>query len=191
MKQRLAIFAALAAIAAIGYAQERQPRGTADTKISGKEVVIDYGRPALKGRTVSELIKNLPPDRVWRAGENQVTTLSTGVALKIGDKVVPAGKYSLYIHAPESGNWSLIVNKNLGIPLGELWSEAPPEMAKEPWPSLAGYDKIKAEEVTRIELEKVTGKPTDVFTIMLNATRLQLSWGDMSWETRVSSANPS
>lgn len=190
MMKRLAIFATLAAIAVVSYAQERQPRGTADTMISGKEVVIDYGRPALKGRTVDELTKNLPPDRVWRAGENQVTTLTTGVALKIGGKVVPAGKYSLYIHAPESGNWSLLVNKNLGVPLGELWAEAPPEMAKEPWPALAGYDdNIKGEEVTRIELKKVEGKPTDVFTIMLNATKLQLSWGDLSWEANVSSAS--
>ena len=134
--KRFAIMAALVTLAASSFAQEREPRGKAETTVNGKSVTIDYGRPALKGRSLDELMNNLPGDRIWRAGENQVTILETKAGLKIGGTSIPAGKYSLYVYAPAEGNWALCVNKNLGIPLGEIWGEAPPEMAKEPWPEL-------------------------------------------------------
>ena len=182
MTKRLAAFAVIAGLAAASFAQERQPRGTAEAMVGGKKVVIDYGRPALKGRELSALMKDLPEDRIWRAGENQVTTLDTATALKIGGKMVPAGKYSLYVHAAESGQWSLCVNKNLGVALGEIWAQAPPEMAKEPWPELRGYDKnIKGDEVARIPLTKKSGGTSDVFTIELSSDELSMAWGDQAW----------
>ena len=39
----------------------------------------------------------LPADRVWRAGVDQVTTLTTEADLMVGGKRVPAGKYTLYV----------------------------------------------------------------------------------------------
>jgi len=190
MTKHLAVFAALFGLAAASLAQDRQPRGTAETMVGGKKVVIDYGRPALKGRKLDELMKNLPEDRIWRAGENQVTTLDTAGALNIGGKMVPAGKYSLYVHAAENGSWSLCVNENLGVPLGEIWDQAPPEMAKEPWPELRGYDKnIAGKEVVRIPLEKSSGANSDVFTIDLSASALTLSWGDASWKASVAAGS--
>lgn len=189
MMKRFAFVSALAAVAALALAQERQPRGKAETTIGGEKVVIEYGRPALKGRSLDELMKNLPEDRVWRAGENQVTTLETGTAITIGGKKVPAGKYSLYVHAPASGNWSLLVNEHLGMPLGEMWDQAPPEMAKEPWPMLAGYDaNIKDQEVARVELTSMPGSDADVFTIAFKGDQLVLSWGDKAWGTTVKNA---
>ena len=153
MTKRLAVFAALVGLAAISFAQDRQPRGTAETMVRGKKVVIDYGRPALKGRSLDELMKNLPADRVWRAGENQVTTLDTATDLKIGGMEIPAGKYSLYVYAPAEGNWSLCVNKDQGIAFAKIFPGAPPEMAEEPWPRLDGYQKnIEGEEVARIPM---------------------------------------
>ena len=184
--KRFVFATALVAVAALALAQDRQPRGKAETKINGKEVVIDYGRPALKGRSLDELMKGLPEDRVWRAGENQVTTLETATALVIGDKKIPAGKYSLYMYAPASGDWSLLINKHLGMPLGEMWDQAPPEMAKEPWPMLAGYDKnIKDQEVARVTLMSLPGSGSDVFTIAFKGDQLTMSWGDKAWMTTV------
>ncbi len=189
MTKQLAVCAALIGLAAVGFAQDRQPRGKAETMVSGKKVVIDYGRPALKGRSLDALMKNLPEDRIWRAGENQVTTLETATDLKIGGKMIPAGKYSLYVHAAEGGDWSLCVNKNLGVALGEIWDEAPPEMAKEPWPELRGYAKNIADaEVVRIPLKKMSGSSTDVFTIALTSSELKMSWGDASWAAAVSAS---
>jgi hypothetical protein len=181
--KRFAIALALATMAAAVAAQQGQPRGKAESAINGKKVVIDYGRPALKGRTLDALMKDLPEDRIWRAGENQVTILNTETPLSIGGKAIPAGKYSLYVHAPAAGDWSLCVNKNLGVPLGELWAEAPENMKKEPWPMLSGY---KADqELARIPMKKSTGASQDVFTIAIKGDALTLAWGDVTWATTI------
>ncbi|MGD0099664.1 MAG: DUF2911 domain-containing protein, partial [Acidobacteriota bacterium] len=61
----------------------------------------EYGRPLLKGRKLADLMKQLPPDRIWRAGSGAVTILSTETDLDIAGKRVPAGSYSLYMYCPE------------------------------------------------------------------------------------------
>jgi hypothetical protein len=186
MTKLFAIGVALAAAASV-VAQPGQPRGKAETTINGKKVVIDYGRPTLKGRSLDALMKDLGEDRMWRAGENQVTTLHTETPLSVGGKTIPPGKYSLYVHAPAQGDWSLVVNKNLGVPLGELWAEAPDNMKKEPWPALAGYDKIAKEELARIPMKKSKADAVDAFTIAIQGDALSLSWGDTSWGTTIQS----
>ena len=184
--KRLAVFAALVGLAATSFAQDRQPRGTAETMVHGKKVVIDFGRPALNGRSLDELMKNLPEDRIWRAGENQVTTLDTATDLKIGGQAIPAGKYSLYVYAPVDGNWSLCVNKDRGIALAKIFPQAPPEMAEELWPRLDGYQKnIEDEEVARIPMTKKSGASGDVFDIDLSASALTMSWGGEAWEVGI------
>ena len=185
MTKRIAMAAALVALTGVALAQQGQPRGKAEATINGKKVVIDYGRPALKGRTLDALMKDLPEDRIWRAGENQVTILDTQTALNLGGKPIPAGKYSLYVHAPAQGDWSLVVNKNLGIPLGEIWAEAPAEMKKEMWPRLDGYSKVSKDEIARVPLKKTTGTASDVFTINIKGDALTLSWGDTHWGTTI------
>lgn len=186
MKKRLGVIVALFGLAAISFAQDSLPRGKAETMVDGKKVVIDYGRPELEDRSLDELMSKLPGDRVWRAGENQVTTLDTATDLTIGGKTVPAGKYSLYVLAPEDGNWALLVNENLGIELGKIFEGAPPEMAKEMWPRLDGYTKnIADQEVARIPLTQADAEPTDAFTIDLSSNELVLSWGDRAWKTSI------
>jgi hypothetical protein len=185
MTKRFAIALALGAIAGTALAQDSQPRGKAETTINGKKVVIDYGRPALKGRTLDTLMKDLPEDRIWRAGENQVTTLDTQTALNIGGKVIPPGKYSLYVHAPAQGDWSLVINKDRGIALGEIWKEAPENMKKELWPRLDGYSKITKDEVARVPMKKSSGPAAEVFTINLKGDTLSLAWADQVWSTPI------
>ncbi len=112
-------------------AQSAAPRETVSTRVGNAEVSIEYGRPALKGRNVSELMQKLPADRMWRAGSEQVTTLTTTAPVKLGEEVVPAGKYSLYLHCPEEGPYAVALNKVLGQPLKKIWDAAPPQLANE------------------------------------------------------------
>src|SRR5512139_253159 len=121
-------FTTLAALSLALPALAQTPRGAAVTSLNDKKIAVDYGRAALKGRTLDALLKQLPAERIWRAGENEVTTFSTETDLKIGGKAVKAGKYSLYVHVPESGKWALILNGDLGQPLGSIWKEAPGEV---------------------------------------------------------------
>jgi hypothetical protein len=105
------------------------PRGTAATQVGGKWVVekegaapryregkwilVDYGRPILRGRTdifgsAADYGKKVNDDGpVWRAGANQTTRFKTEVPLVFGGKKLPAGEYSLFVDL-KPGAWTLI-----------------------------------------------------------------------------------
>jgi hypothetical protein len=190
----VAAVVALLAIATVSFAQEGPPRGNAEATINGKKIVIDYGRPELKGRSLDELTSKLPEDRIWRAGMNQVTTLETGTALMVGDKKVPAGKYSVYVYAPASGDWSLVLNSVLGQPLGSFYDKASPEMANEPWPHFAYTKEIGDKEVARVPMANAaTSSTTDMFTIDLESAGdgavMKMSWGDKAWSLDLKAGN--
>lgn len=188
----LATVLAATALAATAIAQN--PRGAASATVGGKTLSVDYGRPALKGRSLDELLKQLPPDRMWRAGENQVTTMKLESDVLIGGKKVPAGKYSVYVHAGEGNQWSLVLNRDLGVPLGQIWAQAPESLKNEPWPHLSDYTKaIAGQEVARVPLKATKSSgPADMFTISLsptaNGSTLTLAWGDQAWTTELQPA---
>jgi hypothetical protein len=182
------------ALGAAVLAQDRAPREQVTAELNGKKVTVDYGRPALKGRTVDELKTKLKADRVWRAGENQVTTLATESDILVGGKKVAAGKYSLYLTLPDTGDWHLLLNTNPGIALKEIYPPAKPEVANELWPRLDGYDKVKASEVLRVPLRRATpAEPMEKFLIALEpakagASAITFTWGDQSWTTDIKAA---
>ena len=137
MKKSIACSVLVVFACTIALAQNAPPpRGTASLD---RMITIDYGRPALKGRTIEDLFKQLPPDRVWRAGQNQVTTLATEGDILVGTQKIPAGKYSVYVHVPQTGNWSLILNKDPGVELVKIWPKASAAMAHELWPYYENY----------------------------------------------------
>src|SRR5687768_15025359 len=111
--------------AAVARRQERAPRETVTALLNGKKVAVEYGRPALAGRKMSDLLGQLPADRIWRAGVDQATTLTTETDLMIGGKRVPAGKYTVYVHAPATGDYSLVLNSDPGIALKKIFPAAP------------------------------------------------------------------
>jgi len=182
---------ALTLMAANAALAQTAPRGKASATVGGKAVSIDYGQAKLGARKLDELMKTLPPDGVWRAGRDQVTTITTAGPITIGGKALPAGKYSLYIPVGKDGSYSLAVNKNLGVPLKTIFAAAPPELANEPWPILQDYDKnIGKDEVFRVAL--TSGKnaaPVDPFSITLTpkgaGATLTFAWGDKSFSTEV------
>jgi hypothetical protein len=192
MHKSALVAATVLALAAPAFAAA--PRATASATVGGHQVAIEYGRPALKGRSFDELAKQLPADRMWRAGSEQVTTFTCAGDVLVGGKKVPAGKYSLYVHAPAEGNHSLVLNKDLGIALGKIWAKAPENMKNEPWPHVDDYTAaIGSQEVARVALKKGTPKqPEDLFTITLDPTKtgatLTLSWGAHSWSLDLGAA---
>jgi hypothetical protein len=183
----------VAALAMAGAAlAQGNPRGAASATVGGKKVSVDYGRPALKGRNLDDLLKQLPADRIWRAGENQVTTLTAEGPFMVGGKKVAAGKYSVYVHAAEGGAWDLVLNSDQGVPLGKIWDKAPDNMKNEPWPHLEGYKSIEATEVARAKMAAVKAAPADLFTITLapkgKGADLTLAWGAQAWSVALEPA---
>ena len=197
MSARITVFASSVCLLLLGtasaFAQSAAPRDTVSAQVGGAQVSIEYGRPALKGRNVSDLMQQLPADRMWRAGSEQITTLSTTAPILIGGKTVPAGKYSLYIHCPEDGPYALAINKVLGQPLKKIYAAAPPQLANEPWPHFNYQAEIGDQEVARVPMTKSSGNATaDLFTISLAPTgsgaQLRMAWGDQVWSLDVKSA---
>jgi len=119
----------LMALPSTVQAQDRpaSPRGEVSTQVGGaygddgyeggKWVVIDYGRPILRGRTgmfgegsnYGEAVKSGAP--VWRAGANQSTMLTTETDLMFGNAHLPAGEYTLFIE-PDADKWTLIISNH-------------------------------------------------------------------------------
>jgi hypothetical protein len=69
---------------------------------------MDYSSPAVKGRKVfGELEKY---GVTWRAGANAPTTIEFSTPVRIGDKNVGAGKYTLFITPQASGDSTIHLN---------------------------------------------------------------------------------
>ena len=193
MKTR-AIVATVAAFSFAATVGAQTPRGAASTTVGGKKVTVDYGRPALKGRTIDALLKQLPPEKIWRAGDSEVTTFSTDGDVTVGGHAVKAGKYSVYVHAPESGEWALVLNSDLGQPLVDIWKEAPENLKNAPYPYLGNYEeKIKAKEVARVPLRKgQSATPAESFTISFApkgaGSTMTMAWGEQAWSTEIAPA---
>ena len=81
----------------------------------GKWVVVDYGRPLLRGRTGifgsgADYGKRVNPDAaIWRVGANDTTRLTTQVPLVIGGKTIPPGVYNVFADL-KPGAWTLVLS---------------------------------------------------------------------------------
>lgn len=107
--------ALVVALAGLIFAQQ-SPRGLTKISLNGHTVSIDYGRPSLRGRDVSELLKGRldPGEGFWRMGANSSTTFTSGTDLKFGDVIVPKGTYSLWAQRQSDNSWRLVFNKQHG-----------------------------------------------------------------------------
>lgn len=111
------------------------PHVRTEWTIDGGNLSIEYGRPALKGRTPG---KDIDPydGREWRTGADEATTFKTDKMLMLGSLHVPAGTYTLYT-IPTGGTWHLIISKKTGqwgipYPKGEDLGRAPMTLGKAP-----------------------------------------------------------
>ncbi len=84
----------------MGTGKGGSPHVRSEWAIDGANIAIEYGRPALKGRTPG---KDVDPyeGKEWRTGADEQTTLITDKALKFGTLAVPAGRYGLHTHPGE------------------------------------------------------------------------------------------
>lgn len=181
MLRRALLMTVLAAGVAAPAVAQQAPAGNAVTGVdpSGRartavtlrrgraaaELSIDYGVPALRGRSLESLA---PAGRVWRLGANASTTLETDADLTIGGQRIPAGTYSLFAEPGASG-WTLIVNKQSG-----QW----------------GTNHDAAQDLVRIPLQvRRLAAPVEALTIWLvpdqgaPTGRLVIAWGNVEAST--------
>lgn len=72
---------------------------------------VFYNRPYKKGRVIFGGL--VPYGQVWRTGANEATTFETNMPLKIEDKTLAAGKYTVWT-IPNEEVWTIIFNSEFG-----------------------------------------------------------------------------
>ena len=88
------------------------PRATLSQVVGYNKVTIDYGRPAVKGRTVyGNLVKY---DKVWRTGANEQSEIEFAADMMINGKKVMKGRYAFFTIPKKGNKWTVILNKDLG-----------------------------------------------------------------------------
>jgi len=143
------------------------PPDSAEASVSGKKVLVKYGRPFMRGRTIWGTV--VPVDSIWRTGANLATSLTTEADLRVGTATVPRGSYSLY---------SILTKESLLLII-----------SKKPGGTQPQYD--AAQDLSRIELKRETAtSPVDPFRIWFepasgSAVTLRLGWADRIYSTSV------
>ncbi|MBC6998842.1 DUF2911 domain-containing protein [Cytophaga sp. FL35] len=71
---------------------------------------VNYSSPLKKGRQIfGELV---PFGAIWRTGANEPTTFFTETGIRMADKSLPPGTYSLWTR-PNKESWDIIFNKDI------------------------------------------------------------------------------
>jgi Protein of unknown function (DUF2911) len=90
---------------------QRNPRATAKLEKGGQFVMVEYGRPSLKGR---DMLGQLQPGKTWRMGADKSTTFTCSSNLSFGKVSIPQGSFSLWLRKRDDKNFELVFNKTAG-----------------------------------------------------------------------------
>jgi hypothetical protein len=162
------ILAFLAAAAVPAFAQRgddtnrRSKNGRLAATVDGVEVVVEYGRPQVRGREIWGAL--VPYGKVWRTGADEPTTISVGAPVEIEGESLPAGTYALFT-IPGEERWTVIVNRN----------------AKQ-WGAMS-YD--QAEDLLRVEVTPRPGEPVEELTFAAAEDGIVLQWAGLEVPIRI------
>ena len=165
----LTTIALTAALSAAGVQQGQQtkvgnggsPHWKAQWTIDSATLVVEYGRPSLKGRPEAQL---MPPGKPWRTGADEATIITTDKALTFGAVTLQPGTYT--INTQPGDTWQLIFGK-LDKP-GQWGIPYLPALEIGRAPMTAGKAKAPVEQVT-ISIDDTAAGAT-----------LRIEWGTTS-----------
>lgn len=142
------------------------PRDTSRARVGIVDVLVDYSRPAQRGREIWGAV--VPWGQVWRLGADFATHVVLSGDVRLGDTAVPAGTYTLWMLPAADGTGQLIVNKRTRI-FG------------------TGYD--ASQDLVRIPLTSaMSAEPVERLTIDVADSRFRIRWGDRAWSVAIVSS---
>lgn len=98
--------------------QRPSPLVKKEGQVAGKAIKVQYGSPAVKGRTVwGDLV---PYNVVWRTGANEASFIDLAQDMTVEGKTLAAGKYSLFTIPKENGKWTVIFNSDWNLEHGHF-----------------------------------------------------------------------
>jgi len=134
-------------------ADRASKNGKAKLKVGDAKVMVTYGRPKVRGRTVwGELV---PYGKVWRTGADEATVISFSGDVKLGDTAVKAGSYALFT-IPEKDKWTIVLNS-----VADQWGS---------------YDYDEGKDVARAVVTPEKGEMTEDLTIAPDGDMLYIQW---------------
>ncbi|WP_299531173.1 DUF2911 domain-containing protein [Ulvibacterium sp.] len=149
--------------------KKKSPEKTTTYNKGDLNLSVTYSSPFKKGRVIfGELV---PYDAVWRTGANEPTTFSTATDIKIIDKDLPAGTYSIWTK-PQREQWTIIFNKEVPE-WGVTFMSGGTETSRNP-----SQDMVQVQ----VPVEKLPA-PQESFTIDFEDGKplyLRLFWDDTS-----------
>lgn len=142
------------------------PRQAAQAMFAQGPIIISYGSPAVRGRTVwgGTLV---PFDSTWRLGANEATHLATSKTIQLGDMTLAPGMYTLWVQHTRAGTF-LVVNRQAG-----QWGTV--------------YD--SKQDVGRVAME-VANTPEHVENLTITVRPMPQGRGaiDVAWSDKVATA---
>ena len=157
-----------------GVSSALSPRDTVRATVGQAQVVIDYSRPARRGRALVGAL--IPYGTVWRTGANAATQLATSAPIVVAGVNLPAGTYTLWT-LPTAPGVQLIINGESG-----QWGteyDASRDIARRPMT----VDSQSA-SVDSFTIRIVPDSPAKA----AGNARLTLEWGNFRWSAAIEPA---
>ena len=76
--------------------------------VDGNHIHIDYSSPSVRGRQIFGGL--VAYGEVWATGAHKATWIQFDKSVKIGEKIIPSGKYGLFT-IPGEKEWTIIINQ--------------------------------------------------------------------------------
>jgi hypothetical protein len=135
------------------------PNVVAKGSLSGEPVILSYGSPRRRNRTILGTV--VPYDQVWRTGANQATIIVCDKPFVIGTTSFAAGSYSLWTLPKKDGSVDLIVNAQHGQ---------------------YGTDYDASHDIVHIPIKVATvAKPQENFEMAIAKGELSITWDTFVW----------
>ncbi len=146
-------------------------RAVVTQRVGITDITVTYHRPGVKGREIWGGL--LPWGEVWRAGANEVTTISFSDDVEIEGHHLAAGIYGVHI-IPRIGPWTIIISNNSGS-WGTTYDQK---------------DDALRFEVTPLATEFTEWMMFDFSDLSDTAATLELRWVKLRVPVRIAVATP-
>jgi hypothetical protein len=125
----LFILAAVCLTTLPSAAQERgndqarpSPNAGISQTIGTTRIDLQYGRPAVRGRTIFGDLQ--PWGEPWRAGANEPTTIVISKDVRVEGEPLEAGMYNIFMRPMQDGDWDVIFTTP--VRWGTMYDQATP-----------------------------------------------------------------
>lgn len=134
------------------------PNAAVSQTIGTTQVMVTYGRPGVKGRTIFGDLEAY--GEVWRTGANEATAVAFSNDVTVEGQELKAGTYSLY-SIPDEDNWTIIFN------------------SKQSW----GTEYDESQDVLRVQVQPEQGPMVESFMIYFenlgnNTADMVIHWSE-------------